>query len=188
MTLTPLPLEGAFEVQLAPRGDHRGYFMRTWCRDTFAAHGLVNDWVQSNESLSNEPGTVRGLHFQRPPHAETKLVQCVIGSVLDVIVDLRAGSATYGQHYAAELSGENHKCLYIPKGFAHGFCVLKAPAIIRYMVDHPYTGPAEDGLLWSDPALGIPWPVDAAAAITSAKDAQWKTLAELQPVEVGTPS
>jgi len=138
MIFTPSHLTGAFEITLAPRGDHRGYFMRTWCHDAFAAHGLNQDWVQANESLSNEPGTVRGLHFQRPPHAETKLVQCITGSVLDVMVDLRAGSPTYGQYHAAELSGNNHKCLYIPKGFAHGFCVINAPAIIRYMVDHPY--------------------------------------------------
>jgi len=182
MTITPLPLVGAFEITLAPRGDHRGYFMRTWCRDTFAAHGLVNDWVQTNESLSNEVGTVRGLHFQRPPHGETKLVQCVIGNVLDVIVDLREGSATYGQHYAVELSGENHKCLYVPKGFAHGFCVLRAPAIIRYMVDFVYSPQAEDGLFWNDPALGIPWPVTEGSAIISGKDAQWKLLGEIEPV------
>lgn len=184
MTITPLPLAGAFEITLAPRGDHRGYFMRTWCRDTFAAHGLVNDWMQTNESLSNEAGTVRGLHFQRPPHGETKFVQCVLGSVLDVIADLREGSATFGQHYAAELSGENHKCLYIPKGFAHGFCVLTAPAIIRYMVDHVYSPQSEDGLLWNDPALGIPWPVTTESAITSGKDAQWKPLAETEPVRL----
>jgi dTDP-4-dehydrorhamnose 3,5-epimerase len=184
MTFTPSHLAGAFEITLAPRGDHRGYFMRTWCRDAFAAHGLAQDWAQANESLSNEPGTVRGLHFQRPPHAETKLVQCVTGSVLDVMVDLRAGSPTYGQHHAAVLGGDNHKCLYIPKGFAHGFCVITAPAIIRYMVDHPYSPQAEDGLLWNDPDLGIPWPVSAAKAITSGKDATWLRLAELQPVKL----
>jgi len=184
MTFTPSHLAGAFEITLAPSGDHRGYFMRTWCRDAFAAYGLPQEWVQANESLSNESGTVRGLHFQRPPHAETKLVQCVIGSVLDVMVDLRAGSPTYGQHHAAELSGDNHKCLYIPKGFAHGFCVITAPAIIRYMVDHPYTPRAEDGLLWSDADLGIPWPVTAAEAITSGKDAALHRLADLEPVKI----
>jgi dTDP-4-dehydrorhamnose 3,5-epimerase len=184
MTFTPSHLAGAYEITLAPRGDHRGYFMRTWCRDAFAAHGLSQDWAQANESLSMEPGTVRGLHFQRPPHAETKLVQCVVGSVLDVMVDLRAGSPTFGQYHAAELSGENHKCLYIPKGFAHGFCVITAPAIVRYMVDHPYSPQAEDGLLWNDPTLGIPWPVSATEAITSGKDATWHRLADLEPVKI----
>lgn len=184
MTFTPSHLAGAYEITLAPRGDHRGYFMRTWCRDSFAKHGLAQDWVQANESLSKEPGTVRGLHFQRPPHAETKLVQCVMGRILDVMVDLRLGSPTYGQHHAADLSDENHKCLYIPRGFAHGFCVVSAPAIIRYLVDHPYAPESEDGLLWNDSALGIPWPVTADKAITSEKDAGWSRLSEIKPIQL----
>jgi dTDP-4-dehydrorhamnose 3,5-epimerase len=182
MTITPLYLTGSFEITLAPRGDHRGYFMRTFDRDTFARHGMTTDWVQANESLSNEPGTVRGLHFQRPPYSEVKLVQAVTGKILDVIVDLRAGSPTFGRHYAAELSAENHKCLYVPKGFAHGFCVITAPAIVRYMVDQAYVPEAEDGLLWNDPALQIEWPVSN--PLTSAKDALWKRLADLEPISL----
>jgi dTDP-4-dehydrorhamnose 3,5-epimerase len=182
MTITPLHLSGAFEITLAPRGDHRGYFMRTFDRETFVQHGMTTNWVQANESLSNEPGTVRGLHFQRPPCCEVKLVQAVTGRILDVIVDLRSGSPTYGQHYATELSGANHKCLYVPKGFAHGFCVITAPAIVRYMVDQVYTAEAEDGLLWNDPDLKIPWPVTQ--PITSAKDSCWKRLRDLEPIKL----
>jgi dTDP-4-dehydrorhamnose 3,5-epimerase len=182
MTITPLPLEGAFEITLIPYGDRRGYFMRTFDRDIFAKHGMTVDWVQVNESLSNAEGTIRGLHFQRPPHAEVKLVQAVIGSILDVIVDIREGSPTFGQHYATVLSGENHKCLYVPKGFAHGFCVIEAPAIVRYMVNEPYAQCAEGGLRWNDPALLIPWPVNQ--PIITEKDANAQLLNELEPIRL----
>ncbi len=135
MKIIATPIEGLFVIQLEPRGDHRGYFMRTYDRQIAADHGLQTEWLQENQSLSGTPGTVRGLHFQRPPFAETKLVRALSGALLDVVVDVRRGSATYGQHFAVELTATNHKCLYIPKGFAHGFCTLQPNSILAYKVD-----------------------------------------------------
>ena len=180
MTITPLPLAGAHEIVLAPRGDERGYFMRSYDEKTFAAHGLNTNWVQENQSMTMVPGTIRGLHFQYPPHAETKLVRVLVGRILDVIVDVRTCSPTFGKHHAVELSAENQKCLYVPRGFAHGFCALDVPAVMHYKVDNFYASDAEGGLLWSDPALGIAWPV--IAPLTSDKDARWPLLANLKPV------
>jgi dTDP-4-dehydrorhamnose 3,5-epimerase len=182
MTITPLPLTGAFEITLSPRGDHRGYFMRTFDRDTFVKHGMTTDWVQANESLSSDIGTLRGLHFHRAPHAEVKLVQAVTGAIWDVIVDIREGSPTFGHHYGAVLSYDNHKCFYVPKGFAHGFCVIQAPAIVRYMVDESYAPHAESALRWNDPELGIVWPVTD--PIITEKDASAKLLRELEPIRL----
>lgn len=182
MIVTQLPLAGAYEITLAPRGDERGYFMRSYDEKIFADHGLNAVWVQENESVTVVPGTVRGLHFQYPPHSETKLVRVVVGRILDVIVDVRAGSDTFGRHQAVELSAENRKCLYVPRGFAHGFCALEVPTMLHYKVDNYYAADAEGGLLWSDPALGIAWPV--AAPLTSEKDARWPLLADLRPVQL----
>ena len=156
--------------------------MRAYDEALFAEHGLARHWVQENQSLSTEVGTVRGLHFQRGEHAETKLVRVLVGRILDVIVDVRAGSPTYGRHVAVELSGERQNALYVPRGFAHGFCVLEAPVLVAYKVDNAYAPAAEGGLLWNDPALGIKWPV--VQAVTSDKDALWPGIAELAPVEV----
>jgi dTDP-4-dehydrorhamnose 3,5-epimerase len=182
MIFTPLHLPGALEIQLQPRGDHRGYFMRNYCEKMFAEHGLVTHWVQDNQSLSTQVGTIRGMHFQYGAAAETKLVRALMGRVLDVIVDVRKDSATFGQHAALELSSENHKCIYVPKGFAHGFCVLEAPAIVAYKVDHFYSPGDEGGLLWSDPALCIPWPIKE--PITSEKDSLLPPLAQMRAVEL----
>jgi dTDP-4-dehydrorhamnose 3,5-epimerase len=182
MKFEALSIPGVWEITLAPRGDDRGYFMRTYDETLFAAHGLARRWVQENQSLSNDAGTVRGLHFQRGEHAETKLVRALAGRILDVIVDVRAGSPTFGRHVAVELSAEKQNALYVPRGFAHGFCVVEAPVLVAYKVDNAYAPAAEGGLLWSDPALDISWPVDR--AMTSEKDALWPGIAELVPVEV----
>ncbi|MBU6178284.1 MAG: dTDP-4-dehydrorhamnose 3,5-epimerase [Verrucomicrobia bacterium] len=182
MNFEPLSIPGAWEITLAPRGDERGYFMRTYDETLFARHGLATRWVQENQSLSGEVGIVRGLHFQRGEHAETKLVRVLAGRVLDVIVDVRRDSPTFGKHVAVELSVARQNALYVPRGFAHGFCVLDAPAIVAYKVDNPYMPEAEGGLLWNDPVLGIEWPF--VGAVTSAKDASWPGLAELVPVEL----
>lgn len=186
MIVKSTPLAGLFEIQLNARGDDRGYFMRTYDRQIFREHGLQTEWLQENQSLSRVTGTIRGLHFQRPPHAETKLVRALAGCLLDVAVDLRAGSPTYGQHFAIELSADNHRCLYIPKGFAHGFCTLAPNTVIAYKVDHVYSPDAEGGLRWNDPQLGIAWPIDGEPAIISAKDAQWPNLDQLEPLALGT--
>lgn len=182
MNFEPLSIPGVWEITLAPRGDDRGYFMRTYDESLFAERGLSTRWVQENQSLSGEVGIVRGLHFQRGAHAETKLVRVLAGRVLDVIVDVRRDSPTFGSHVAVELSTVRQNALYVPRGFAHGFCVLEAPAIVAYKVDNYYTPAAEGGLLWNDPALGIEWPFPD--AVTSAKDAAWPGIKELVPVDL----
>ena len=134
--------------------------MRCYDDSIFADKGLTTSWVQENQSLSNSKGLIRGLHFQRPPHAETKLVRVVVGAIWDVFVDLRRNSDTYGLWDALELSAENKMMVYIPKGFAHGFCTLSEQTLVLYKVDAYYMPEFEGGLKWDDEALGIQWPVD----------------------------
>jgi dTDP-4-dehydrorhamnose 3,5-epimerase len=184
MIIKSTPLAGLFEIHLDFRADDRGYFMRTYDREIFQEHGLQTEWVQENQSLSRIAGTIRGLHFQKPPHAETKLVRALSGRLLDVAVDLRAGSSTYGQHYSIELSAENHRCLYIPKGFAHGFCTMAPDTIIAYKVDHVYSPAAEGGLRWNAPQLGIAWPLQGEPALISLKDSQWLDLEQIEPLRL----
>ena len=156
-------------IEPARFGDDRGFFSEVWSRRTLAAHGITADFVQDNHSLSRQKGVVRGLHFQRPPSAQGKLVRVVRGSILDVAVDIREGSATYGQHVACELSSANWQQLWIPAGFAHGFCVLgNEDADVMYKVDAPYSPKTEGGICYSDPDLKIAWPVQD--PIVSKKD------------------
>ncbi|MFZ5940825.1 MAG: dTDP-4-dehydrorhamnose 3,5-epimerase [Bacteroidota bacterium] len=152
-------LKGTFEITPAPRRDERGFFMRTWDRDLFRQNGLEFSWVQENHSRSERKGIIRGLHFQLPPFAETKLVRCIRGAVLDVFVDLRNDSATFGQWDSLELSEENNKMILIPRGFAHGFCTLSEFSEVVYKVDNFYSREHECGIIWNDPDLGIKWPV-----------------------------
>lgn len=180
MKLTPLKLAGTFAVSFEPRADERGDFMRWYDREAFARAGLPTDWAQANQSTSRRD-VVRGLHFQRPPHAETKFVRAVKGAVYDVFVDLRRGSSSFGQWDAIELSAESHNGVLIPRGFAHGFCALSEEAIVNYLVDNAYAPHAEGGLAWDDPDLGIAWPL-AGAAIVSPKDRQWPRLRDLGPL------
>lgn len=179
MKFAPRRLQGTFEITLEPRGDPRGHFVRWYDRQLFANANLPTEWVQGNESLSRR-NVVRGLHFQRGPHAETKLVRAVAGSVLDVFVDVRRASPTFGHWDALELSAAKRNAVLVPRGFAHGFCVLSEEAIVTYLVDSAYEPAAEAGLLWNDPALAIPWPV-AADAIVSDKDRGWPRLDALEP-------
>lgn len=176
MNFRPLKLAGCYEIHLDPRRDERGYFMRTFDRDIFGGHGLVTDWLQENQSMSLQRGTLRGLHFQRPPHTETKLVRALAGAVLDVFVDLRADSPTFGQWESVELSANRFNLVYIPKGFAHGFCSLTDDAIVAYHVDACYAPAAEGGIRWDDPTLKITWPV--AAPLVSKKDLALPTIHE----------
>jgi dTDP-4-dehydrorhamnose 3,5-epimerase len=159
MEIIPLKLAGSFEIRLTPRSDGRGYFMRTYERQVFLANGLQTDWVQENQSLSVRLHTIRGLHFLLPPHTETKLVRVVKGKILDVFVDLRKDSETFGQWDSIELSEDNHRAVYIPKGFAHGFCTLTEQAIVQYKVDREYVAEADAGIRWNDPQIGIHWNV-----------------------------
>jgi dTDP-4-dehydrorhamnose 3,5-epimerase len=158
MEITPRRLNGTYQIVLAPHGDERGYFMRVWDEQLSRQHGLTTAWVQENQSLSRRKGIIRGLHFQRPPHAETKLVRVAAGAILDVFVDLRKGSHTYGQWDSLELSAENHRVVYIPRGFAHGFCTLTDEALVVYKVDAYYAPESEGGLRWDDEVLRINWP------------------------------
>lgn len=176
MEITERKLRGVFEIQLAPIGDERGFFMRTFDATIFKNAGLERNWLQENHSRSERQGIIRGLHFQFPPFAETKLVRCVRGAVLDVFVDLRADSPTFGQWDAVELSEANKKMVFIPRGFAHGFCTLTPESEVLYKVDNVYNRDHEGGLLWSDPDLNINWP--AGAPILSEKDQKNMTLKE----------
>lgn len=176
MQITPLKIPGTYEITLKPLGDVRGYFMRTYDNHIFAEHGLVTQWMQENQSYSSRQGIVRGLHFQRPPHAETKLVRALSGTVLDVFVDLRQGSPFFGQWDTVELHAEKHNMVYIPKGFAHGFCTLTDEVIVAYKVDAFYAPDHEGGLRWNDPTLKIPWPCET--PLVSTKDQAWPELVD----------
>ena len=163
-------ISGLIVIEPDVFGDSRGYFMESFsCRKFMELTGIDVDFVQDNESKSSY-GVLRGLHFQRPPHAQSKLVRVVSGRVLDVAVDLRAGSPTYGKHYAVELSGENHLQMFIPKGFAHGFAVLSETAIFQYKCDNFYAPEADGGISIKDESLGIDWQIPTENAILSEKD------------------
>jgi dTDP-4-dehydrorhamnose 3,5-epimerase len=163
--------------------DPRGFFAETFSRRRFAEAGLIADFVQDNHSLSRPAGTVRGLHFQRPPFAQAKLVRVLRGAILDVAVDIRPGSPSYGRHVAAELSADNGAMILVPEGFAHGFCTLTADTEVFYKVNRDYAPQHEGGILWNDPALDIAWPVDAADAFLSDRDRAWPTLSEYARAE-----
>jgi dTDP-4-dehydrorhamnose 3,5-epimerase len=174
-------LEGA--CLLMPRRfvDARGFFVEQYNKRTLAEHGLTFAFVQDNLSLSKRKGTVRGLHFQPPPSEQTKLVSVVSGAVLDVMVDLRAGSPTFGRHAAVVLSAENGTQALIPRGFAHGFCTLSDDTLVLYKTDGYYDRARDLGLLWNDPDLGIRWPVDAKTAILTGKDEAHPRLKDMPP-------
>ncbi len=169
MKFTPTPLAGAYLVDLEKRGDDRGFFARVFCEREFADHGLPTDYVQVNNSLSADKGTLRGMHYQLAPHAETKVVRCVRGALWDCLVDLRPDSPTFKQWYGAELSAENRSMMVVPKGFAHGFITLTDDAEAFYFVDEFYAPEHERGVRWNDPEFGIEWPIEP--VVLSDKDA-----------------
>lgn len=163
-------IEGAIVVEPRVFGDERGYFFESFNAQEFAKQtGIEVNFVQDNESKSKY-GVLRGLHFQLPPYSQSKLVRVVSGRVLDVAVDIRQGSPTYGQWVSCELSGENHRQFFVPKGFAHGFCVLSKEAVFQYKCDDFYHPEAEGALAWDDPDIGIEWPIPQADIILSEKD------------------
>jgi dTDP-4-dehydrorhamnose 3,5-epimerase len=170
-------------VKIVPvrHGDARGYFSEVFRDAWFRDHVADVTFVQDNQSLSAERGTVRGLHFQLEPFAQGKLVQCVSGAVFDVAVDIRKGSPTFGQWAGAELSGRNGVQLWIPTGFAHGFVTLEPHTIVHYKVTAPYSAQHDRGLFWNDADVGIAWPVAAAKAVLSEKDRAQPSLADLAP-------
>lgn len=158
MEINKLKIDGTYIVKLNPIIDQRGYFVRTYEEKLFNKHNLQTTWVQENQSLSKEIGTIRGMHFQKPPHSETKLVRVLQGSILDVFVDLRKNSKTYGKWDAVKLSESNNLAVYIPKGFAHGFCTLEKMTIVCYKVDSEYAPDHEGIISWKDKDLEINWP------------------------------
>jgi dTDP-4-dehydrorhamnose 3,5-epimerase len=161
-------------------GDERGWFMETYRADVLAEAGIGVTFVQDNQALSAQAGTIRGLHFQRAPHAQGKLIRCTRGAILDVAVDLRPGSTTFGDHQVMELSAENARCLFVPAGFAHGYCTLTDNSEVQYKVTDYYAPDCEGGLFWRDDALGIAWPVTVDEAIVSERDRTWPRLEELK--------
>ena len=176
MIIKKRKFEGVYEINLKPHLDARGFFMRTFDESIFKEKGLQRNWVQENHSRSEEKGIIRGLHFQLPPFTETKMVRCINGAVLDVFVDLRKDSKTFGQWDSIELSAENKNMIFIPRGFAHGFCTLTDISEVVYKVDNYYSQENERGLLWNDKAVGINWPTDK--PILSAKDEKNMTFLE----------
>lgn len=165
-------LPGAFVIDIERREDERGFFARTFCVNEFAEHGLKTGLVQANASWNPRQGTLRGMHFQRAPHAEVKVVRATRGAIRDVIVDLRPDSPTFKRWIGVDLTEENRRALYVPEGFAHGFQTLVPDCEVHYLVTELYTPSAEGGVRWDDPAFGIEWP-DPANAFLSAKDASW---------------
>jgi dTDP-4-dehydrorhamnose 3,5-epimerase len=172
-----LPIEGLFLVEPRVFTDDRGFFFESYRASDFASQGIRVDFVQDNHSLS-AAGVVRGLHFQRAPHQQAKLVRVVAGSVWDVVVDLRPGSASFGQWYGLELAVANYRMLYIPEGFAHGFVALSEGAELLYKCSREYRQESEGGVRWNDPDLGIQWPVRNVRV--SARDASLPPLKDLQ--------
>ena len=159
MIFTETALPGAYVIDLEPQADERGFFARAWCAREFAARGLESRLVQSSISVTTRRGTLRGMHYQAPPHAEVKLVRCTRGAVFDVIIDLRPDSATYLRPFGVELTAENRLALYIPKGFAHGFQTVVDDTEVFYHMSEVYVAAAGRGLRWNDPTFGVPWPI-----------------------------
>lgn len=168
-------LKGAYIIDIERREDDRGFFARTWCQQEFEAHGLVARIVQANTSYNKLKGTLRGMHYQNAPYAETKLVRAVRGAIYDVIVDLRRDSPTYKRWIGVELTADNRRALFVPEGFAHGFQTLEDNTDVAYQVSAFYTPGAEGGARYNDPAFEIQWPLPI--SVISDKDAAWPDYA-----------
>jgi dTDP-4-dehydrorhamnose 3,5-epimerase len=179
MKFVNTPIEGLVIIEPTIFVDDRGYFFESYNKKKFEeAIGKVS-FVQDNESKSSK-GVLRGLHFQKPPYAQAKLVRCIEGKVLDVAVDIREGSKTFGQHVTVELSGENKKQVFIPQGFAHGFLVLSKSAIVSYKVDNSYAPAHDAGIRWDDSMLNIQWGVNESKVLVSEKDAKLPFFSEFE--------
>jgi dTDP-4-dehydrorhamnose 3,5-epimerase len=174
MIFTETKLAGAYVIDLDRREDNRGFFARMFCQKEFTAHGLKPLIAQANVGSNAKRGTLRGMHFQYPPAAETKYVRCTRGAILDIIVDLRPESPTYLEHVAVELSADNQRGLYVPERFAHGYITLEDNTDTSYMVGEYYMPGVEGGLMYNDPRLALDWPLPV--SVISEKDAQWPLL------------
>ncbi len=158
MIFNETPLAGAYLIELEKHGDERGNFARTFCEREFADHGLVPRFVQASDSYSAKAGTLRGMHYQLAPKAETKLVRCIRGAIHDIILDLRPDSSTFGQNFGADLTADNRRMLYVPKGFAHGFITRDDDTMVSYLIDEFYAPELGRGVRWNDPRFAIRWP------------------------------
>jgi dTDP-4-dehydrorhamnose 3,5-epimerase len=173
-------LPGAFVVEPEWLADERGFFARTWCAEEFAAHGLKDVLLQCSVSFNRRQGTLRGMHYQRPPREEAKLVRCTAGAVYDVIVDLRVDSPTYLRHFAVELTQANRQALYVPEGFAHGFQTLADDTEVFYQMSEVFAPECAAGYRWNDPAFGLEWPLEV--SVISERD---RTYPDLPRAAVG---
>lgn len=171
-------LAGCFVIDVEPVFDERGFFARTFCAREFEAHGLPGSFVQSSISTNALKGTLRGLHFEPAPHMEEKLVTCHAGAIFDVAVDIRPGSPTFSRWIGSELTADNHRALYLPKGFAHGFITLSPNSVVGYQMAQFHVPGRTLGIRWNDPHIGIDWPLEP--ILTSERDAALPTLAELK--------
>ena len=172
MIFNETPLAGVYVIDMEKRGDERGFFARAFCEREFAERGLASHFVQANNSLSARKGTLRGMHYQLAPKAETKFVRCIRGALQDVVLDLRRDSSTFGQSFGAELTAENRRMMVVPKGFAHGFITLADDTEAFYLVDEFYAPECERGIRWNDPKFAIQWPIEP--VVISEKDQNYR--------------
>ena len=179
-TITPLALAEVLLITPKRHGDARGWFAETWSREVMSEVGVRAEFVQDNQAFNARAGTVRGLHFQKAPHPQAKLVRVLRGAIYDIALDVRPGSATYGQWAGAELTAERGEQLFVPRGFAHGYVTLTDDCELFYKVDGPYAPQTEGGVIWNDPDLAIPWPI-AGEPILSAKDQVLPRLKDMPP-------
>jgi dTDP-4-dehydrorhamnose 3,5-epimerase len=180
MDVTALAIAEVKLLRPHRRSDDRGYFVELWNRRTLAGHGIAVDFVQDNCSFSRAAGTIRGMHYQAPPAAQAKLVRVVRGSVLDVAIDLRRGAPSFGRYVAAELTADGGEQLFIPVGFAHGYCTLEPDSEVAYKVSDFYSRECERGILWSDPDIAVDWPLQGRDPILSDKDATLPRLVDAE--------
>jgi dTDP-4-dehydrorhamnose 3,5-epimerase len=178
MIFTETKLKGAYIIDIERKEDSRGFFARAFCQNEFKAHGLKPIIAQANIAFNERKGTLRGMHFQYPPAAETKLVRCTRGAILDIIVDLRPESSTYLHHIAVELTEDNYRSFYVPERFAHGYQALRDKTETSYQVGEFYTPGTEGGLVYNDPRLGLNWPLPV--SVISEKDRSWRALDQIE--------
>jgi dTDP-4-dehydrorhamnose 3,5-epimerase len=181
-TITPLAIPDVLLITPKRHGDARGWFSETWSHRALAGTPADTTFVQDNQAFSAAKGTLRGLHFQKAPHAQGKLIRALRGTIFDVVVDIRQGSPTYGRWVSAELTAEGGEQLWVPRGFAHAYCTITPDCEIFYKVDNLYAPDAEGGLAWDDPDLGIPWPIDG-EPLLSGKDKTLPRLKDLGPID-----
>ena len=174
MQFTPTELVGAYIIDFQKREDSRGFFAHAWSQAEFAQHGLNSQIIDINFSYNRSRGTLRGMHFQRDPYAQVKIVRCVRGAIYDAIVDLRPGSPTFRQSIGVELTADNHRALYVPEGFGHGFQTLEDHCDVMYLVSQIYAPSAEDGVRYDDPAFAIAWPLPP--TVISERDLAWSAF------------